>query len=175
MRSEKKSIVEAIRDALSGHVMLIFTDHTGLSAPLMNELRSALKKSGARYMVVKNALLRRALSQEQAAVLGETIAGPIAVAVTPGDCVALSRVVVDFVKRNGAPRVKAGYFGGEILDASRIGVLAALPPREVLLARFVGGAMGPLAGFIRCLAEVTRRFISVIDALAKKSGSAITP
>ncbi|MDD5557543.1 MAG: 50S ribosomal protein L10 [bacterium] len=170
MRAEKKGIVEAIRGALDRSAMLILTDHTGLSATGMSELRAVLARSGARYMVVKNTLLRRALDDASLAALEGGLAGPTAIAVTSGDCAALSKIIVAFAKENGAPKVKVGLLGGSALAAAQIGALAALPPREVLLARLVGGLAAPLSGLLRCMADAPRRFACVLNELARKAG-----
>ena len=170
MRQEKKSIVDGIKGMLQGKTMLILTDYTGLSSNQMNELRSLIKKNGSEYMVVKNRLLKRAFSEEMVSALGTGLTGPTALAVTSGDCASLSRVIVNFAKKNEAPKVKAGFLEGALLTATEIGVIAALPPRDVLIAMFIGGMQSPLSAFIRGLAELTRRFVSVVDQVAKKGG-----
>jgi len=171
MRQEKKSIVDEIKGMLQEKTMLILTDYTGLSSNQMNELRSLIKKNGSEYMVVKNRLLKRAFSEEMAGALGTGLTGPTAVAVTRGDCASLSRVIVNFAKKNEAPRVKGGFLEGALLTATEIGVIAALPPRDALVAMFIGGMQGPLSAFIRGLAELMRRFVSVVDQVAKKGGT----
>jgi len=170
MRQEKQSIVNEIKHMLQGKTMLILTDHTGLSSNQMNELRTLIKKNGSEYMVVKNRLLKRAFSEQMVSALGTGLGGPTAIAVTSGDCAALSKVIVTFAKKNEAPKVKAGFLEGALLTAAEIGVIAALPARDLLIARFVGGMQGPLSAFIRGLAELTRRFVYVVDQVAKKGG-----
>jgi large subunit ribosomal protein L10 len=168
MRQEKVKIVDEVRDMLRGKTMLILTDYTGLSSNQMNELRSLIKKDGSEYMVVKNRLLKRAFSEEMVEALGTGLEGPTAVAVTSGDCAALSKVIVNYAKKNESPRVKAGFLEGALLTAAEIGVIAALPHRDALVATFVGGMQAPLSAFIRCLADLTRRFVSILDQVAKK-------
>ncbi len=170
MRQEKLGIVNEIKQMLQGKTMLILTDHTGLSSNQINELRSLIKKNGSEYMVVKNRLLKRVFSEEMVSALGTGLSGPTSIAVTSGDCAALSKVIVGFAKKNEAPKVKAGFLEGALLTAAEIGVIAALPPRDVIIARFLGGMQGPLSAFVRVLAELTRRFVYVLDQVAKKDG-----
>lgn len=167
MRHEKKVVVEEIKGMLQGKSMLILTDHTGLSSNKLNELRSLIKKSGSEYMVVKNRLLKRAFDEPTARALEAQLEGPTAVAVTGGDCAALSKIIVGFAKKNEAPKVKAGLLEGAFLTASEVGMIAALPPRNVLIARVIGGMQGPLFAFVRGLAEIKRRFVYVMDQVAK--------
>jgi large subunit ribosomal protein L10 len=175
MRQEKKIVVEEIKGMLQGKKMLILTDHTGLSANQMNELRSLIKKNGSEYMVVKNRLLKRALDEQAARAFGEEIDGPTGIAVTSGDCAALSKIIVDFAKKNEAPRVKASFLEGAFLTASEVGTIAALPPREVLIACVIGGMQAPLSAFIRGLAELTRRFVYVLDQVAQNKSQIPNP
>lgn len=171
MRPEKKSTVEQIKRKLEKSRMLILAEHTGLSSNQMNELRTRLKKTGSEYMVVKNRLLKRALDEKMAGLLDPMLAGPTGIVFTEGDCAKISRVVVDFAKKNEAPRVKAGYLDGMLLSAVQVGVLASLPSREVLIATFLGGMKGPISSFVRCMGELLRRFVYVCDQVAKKSGA----
>ena len=171
MRTEKKSIVSAVRKAIEGSSMLILTDHTGLASNTMTELRAQLQKSGSRYMVVKNRLLTRALDTAAAGALAGQLEGPTAIAVTAGDCAALSKIIVDFAKKHQAPRVKAGFMDGSVLSGTQVGVLAALPPRPVLIAIFLGGMRAPITGFVCGLSGIVRQFVSVIDQIASKRAS----
>ncbi|MEJ2745486.1 MAG: 50S ribosomal protein L10 [bacterium] len=168
MRQEKKIVVEEIKGMLQGKTMLILTDHTGLSSNQLTKLRSLIKKNGSEYMVVKNRLFKRAFEEQTGRAFGEEIEGPTAIAVTSGDCAALSKIIVDFAKKNEAPKVKAGLLEGALLAAPEVGAIAALPPRDVLLASVIGGMQAPLSAFVRGLAELTRRFVYVVDQVAKK-------
>ena len=103
--------------------MLIVTDHTGLSSSSMTELRGLLQRGGARYMVVKNRLLKRALGEERAAPLAGALEGPTALAVTAGDSAAFSKIIVEFAKKNQGPRVKAGFLAGALLTEAEVGAL----------------------------------------------------
>lgn len=168
MRSEKKSIVGAVTAIIEGSSMLILTDHTGLSSNAMTELRALLQKSGSRYMVVKNRLLRRALDPAAAERLGGLLEGPTSIAATAGDCAAFSKIIVEFAKKHNAPRVKAGLLEGALVSQAQVGALAALPPRPVLLAKFLGGMQAPISGFVCGLSGIVRQFASVVDQIARK-------
>lgn len=168
MRPEKQVIVDEIKGLLAGKAMFILTDHTGLSANKVNELRSVLKKSGSEYMVVKNRLLKRALDESAAGMLSGSLDGPTAIAVTAADYTSLSKTLVEFAKKNEAPKVKAAFFQGEVLSAAQVGAIASLPSREVLISRFMGTLQGPIGGFVRVLAELPRRIVYIIDQVSRK-------
>jgi large subunit ribosomal protein L10 len=44
-------------------------------------------------------------------------------------------------------------------------MLAALPSKEILLGRVVGGIKAPITGFVNTLAGVIRKFVYVVDAI----------
>lgn len=168
MRTEKKSIVEEIKRKLNESTMFILADYSGLSASQMDELRSLLKQRSGDFMVVKNKLFRLALGSDAVKGFEEGLTGPTAVAFGSGDAAELTKAIVGFAGKNEVPKVKAGYIEGTVLSAAQIGVLASLPPREVLLARFVGGMRGSLAGFVGLMREMLRQFVSVVDQISKK-------
>jgi len=170
MRAEKKSIVEHISRTLAERPMFIITDYTGLSSNQMNELRTLLKQSGSAYLVVKNRLLKRVFTEEIVKALGSGMIGPTAIAVSGTDCARLTKIIMEFAKKNDAPRVKAGFLEGNFLTAAEISVFAALPPRQVLLARLLGGMQGPLAGFVRGLGDLLRQFVVLVDQINRKKG-----
>jgi large subunit ribosomal protein L10 len=49
--------------------------------------------------------------------------------------------------------------------------LAALPSREVLLAKAFGGMKAPISQFVGVLSGTIRKVVTVIDAIAKKKGA----
>ena len=168
MRPEKKSIVNLIKEKLDGNTMFILTDYSGLSASQMNELRAQLREKRADFMVVKKRLFKRALGDDIDPIIEEGLLGPTAVALGSGDCAVFSKVIVDFAKKNEAPQVKAGLFDGAVMSAAQIGTIASLPPREVLIALFMGGLKGSLSGFVGILREMIRQFVSVMDQIGKQ-------
>ncbi|MCX6356644.1 MAG: 50S ribosomal protein L10 [Candidatus Aureabacteria bacterium] len=170
MRAEKKSVVARIKGKIEHSSMLLLADHTGLTSNKLNELRMLLRKSGGDFMVVKNRLLKRAVSDAVLRLLDSCCAGPTGIAVTKGDSAVFSKAIIDFARKNEAPKVKGAYLDGVLLTAAQVGVLASLPPRGVLLSQLLAGMQGPVAGFARCLNEIVRQFVSVVDQIAKKGG-----
>ena len=61
---------------------------------------------------------------------------------------------------------------GQVMGMDQIKTLASLPSREVLLARVLGGMQTPVSRFVGVLAGTLRKMVTVLDAIAKKKGSA---
>ena len=170
MRAEKKSIVDQIREKLERSTMFVLTDHTGLSAVQLDELRALLRKGGSDFMVIKNRLFLRALEGDCAEEIGREIKGPTSIALGTGDCAVLSKIITDFAKQNKAPAIKGGYMEGAILSAAEVGVIASLPSRDVLIARLMRGMGGAVSGFAGVMREMIRQFVSVLDQISKRGG-----
>ncbi|HIE03257.1 MAG TPA: 50S ribosomal protein L10 [Candidatus Latescibacteria bacterium] len=167
----KVATVEALRELFASAQGIYLTDFRGLDVAAMTELRRRLKASGSGYKVVRNTLARLAAERAGLPELAEAFQGPTGVAFTLSeDCVAPARVLTNFVKDFPELTIKTAFVGGRALPPERVSDLAALPPREELVAKAVGGIRAPLAGLIRTLSGVLYRLVTVLEAIARKEG-----
>jgi large subunit ribosomal protein L10 len=58
---------------------------------------------------------------------------------------------MEFSKKHKAMEVKGGLVGGEVISVEEIKDLADLPPKEILVAKVLGGLNAPIAGFVGVL------------------------
>jgi large subunit ribosomal protein L10 len=148
-RTEKEQLVSELRGKMDGATALYFTDFTGLNVKRMTELRRRLRKAGVEYVVIKNTLALRAVSES--GLTGGTLKGPTGVVVSR-DPSAAAKVLVDFAKENEQrPRVKGGLVEGASVTEAEVKKLASLPTREVALAQFAGAMNGVLMVFALAL------------------------
>ena len=61
-RDQKQQVVEELTARLKAAETLLVADYRGLTMPQIDELRTKLLASGARFTVVKNTLTRRAVN-----------------------------------------------------------------------------------------------------------------
>ena len=61
LRQDKERIVSELAERLKSSQNLLVADYRGLSMPEIDELRSKLLETGARFSVVKNTLTRLAV------------------------------------------------------------------------------------------------------------------
>jgi len=71
--------------------------------------------------------------------------------------VAPARVLADFAKTNDKLVLRAGSYGGKVLDKAGVQALASIPSREVLLAQLLGVMQAPISGFARVIAAVAEK------------------
>jgi large subunit ribosomal protein L10 len=156
-KTDRQAMVERLTATLTGSPTLYFTDFSGLSVEHMTDFRRRLRAVGARYVVVKNTLARRALaagriSQVDAAVLR----GPIGIVLAGADPLPAAKVLGDFAKAHDKPAVRAGLVDGQQVEAAYVRRLGDLPSREVLLGQVAGllnGVLYQVVGALEALRD----------------------
>jgi large subunit ribosomal protein L10 len=135
-RSDKEQLVADLKAKLSGADGVFYTDFTGLNVKRMTELRRRFKKAGVEYVVIKNTLALRAVTE--AGLTGQTLRGPTGVVVTK-DPITAAKLLADFAKENDQkPTVKGGIYEGAVIDEAMVKKLASLPTRDEALSILVG-------------------------------------
>jgi large subunit ribosomal protein L10 len=171
-KKEKEVIVSAMHTALTGSRVLFLTDYRGLTAEQINELRGGFRKVGVKYRVVKNNLLKRAAEGTEFERVVETLTGPTGVIVSESDPVEASKILVEYMAKYNVLSYKAGVLRGRDLGEADIKSIAKLPPRQVLLAKFLGAMNAVPGGFVGVLSGVMRKFVYALAAVkeAKEAG-----
>jgi large subunit ribosomal protein L10 len=170
-RVSKDIIIGEIEKEIKNRKVFFVVEHGTLSASKMDKLRAKLRPTGTRYFSVKNSLGRRAFEKHNLKPLAENLTGSSGIAFADQDPVAPSKILVDFAKENEVFKVKSAFMNGAIVGADQVKTLATLPSREVLLAKAFGGMKAPVSNFVGVLAGTLRKFVNVVDAIAKKKGA----
>ena len=148
-RSEKEQLVVELREKISGAAALYYTDFTGLNVKRMTDLRRKLRAAGVEYVVIKNTLALRAVSES--GLVSSKLKGPTGIVVGK-DALLAAKVLTDFAKANDQkPEVKGGVYEGKEVDAKMVAKLAAIPPRDVLLSMLAGALQAPLGAMLGVL------------------------
>ena len=172
-RAEKGTSIAEFREKLSGVRGAVLTDFRGLSVADITELRNLLRKSEVEYRVVKNTLARLAVKDTGFEGLAAYFEGPTAIAISRKDAVAASKVLTTWGKSRPTFTIKGGVVEGRVVGSAEIAELAAVPPREVLLARMAGALQAPITGLVRVLAVHLLGLACALDQVRqKKEGAA---
>ena len=166
LRQEKERIVGELAERLKNTNTLLVADYRGLTMPEIDELRTKLLESGARFSVVKNTLTRLAAEQAGATQLLELIDGPTAIAFmdTDGDAAAAAKILNDTARVHDVLVIRGGVLEGEAVSDAEIKRLATLPPTDVLRAQLAGAVAGPLTTIVGLFTAPLRDLVGVIDA-----------
>ena len=170
-RTEKQQLVDELTTKIKGAKALYYTDFTGLNVKRMTELRRRLRKAGVEYVVIKNTLALRAISDS--GLTGARLKGPTGVVVSK-DPIAAAKLLTDFAKENDQkPIMKGGLLDGAVIDEAQIKKLASMPSREQMLAELGAGLMSPMAAFVGALNGLMYMMVGALEALkAQKEGAA---
>lgn len=172
IRPEKVAKIAEIKELLSNSKATVLVDFCGLTVAQDTKLRVEMRKAGITYIVVKNTLLRIAANEAGIEGLEASLEKNTAIAVSPEDPVAVAKLICDFAKTNKELKVKVGILDGKVISADEVKALAALPPKEVLVAKLLGSMNAPIAGFVNVLQGSIRKVVYAIDAVRKEKESA---
>lgn len=162
-RTEKEQLVAELTGKIKDASAVYYTDFTGLNVKRMTDLRRRFRKAGVEYVVIKNTLALRAVSD--IGVADQQLRGPTGVVIGP-DPVAAAKVLADFARENDQkPGIKGGLLDGRAIGVEQVKALASLPSREQMLAELAGGLQAPLAGFVGALNGLLYMFAGALDAL----------
>lgn len=165
-KEKKRELVADYGEKLARSRGVIFTDYSGLSVKQQEVLRSQLAELDSTFQVIKNSLLELALEGAGMSVPSQALQGPTAIGYAYADVPALVKVLADFAKQTELLPFKGGLLGDRFIAAQDVQALADLPPREVLLARVVGGMQAPISGLVNVLSGTMRGFLNVLTARA---------
>jgi large subunit ribosomal protein L10 len=166
MSKEKKAqVIDSLREVFDSCNIGILTDYRGLSAPEITTLRRSLRELGIEYKVVKNTLARFAAERAGKDELGSLFAGPIAIAFGYGDISEPAKALADYIRTSKATLdIRGGFLGDRLLTSKDVMTLSALPSREVLLARIMGGMQAPIITLLSHLSTPLRGFVNILQA-----------
>ena len=166
--TQKIERVAALKEQIEGCTALLLTEYRGLTVSGVTELRKSLRDGGARFAVIKNTLMRRALEQTDAAELGSLFDGPSAVAFVLDDPVAAAKSVTAASKKFPALVLKGGFVEGRLLSADEAKSLADLESREVMLSKLAGLMKGEMSRAAGVFQATQARFLSLLEAFKAK-------
>lgn len=151
---------------------LVLADFTGLTVEAVTDLRTRCRQANLKYLVIKNRLARLALRGTPLESISEHLRGPTGVVLAADDPTGPARVMAEFQRQYGKPRLKGAWVEGLVLGEDRVAYLAALPPRQQLLAQVTAGIGAPLSGLVYTLGALLGNLTGVIDGIREKKEAA---
>jgi large subunit ribosomal protein L10 len=171
-RDQKEQVVEELTARLKSAETLLVADYRGLTMPQIDELRSRLLESGARFTVVKNTLTRRAAEAAGTEGLLTLLDGPSAIAFleADGDMVAAAKALADAARETNVLEIRGGIMQGRTVTADEVETLAKLPPADVLRGQVLGAIVAPLTALTGLLNAPLQNLRGLIDARIEQLG-----
>jgi large subunit ribosomal protein L10 len=153
-RQLKEAKVAEIKEKLEKAQGLVLSEYQGLNVEDDTLLRKSLREAGVEYKVYKNTLVTLAARELGIEGIVEYLEGPISIAFGYEDPTVAARVLNEFAKTHKKLELKAGIIQGQVFNSAKINELAAIPPRDVLIARLLGSFKAPLSNFAYLLNSI---------------------
>ena len=153
----KAPIVAEISELLDGAQSAVLVDYRGLTVEHDTQLRKQLREAGVTYKVYKNTMVNFAVKGTDFEGLSAHLEGPTAIAVSKDDATAPARILYNFSKEAEALELKAGVVEGTYYDTEGIKVIATIPSRDELLAKFLGSIQSPITNFARVIKQIAEK------------------
>ena len=131
-RPEKVAAVEYVTGVFKDARSVVLNDFTGLDVEKLSELRNLCRKNNVEFRVIKNTLAKLGIKDTDAAGLEKYFEGPTAMAISRESENVGAKVLADFAKENEAPKFKAAFVDGNVIDATAVLALSKLPSKPLL-------------------------------------------
>ena len=153
----KKAVVEEIKEKISASKSVVLAQYNRLTVAEVTALRGKFRDANCEYKVYKNTLVRKAFDELGVTAFDNDLNGATAFVFCPDETSGCS-IIAKAVKENPALEEKiipkSAYVAGAYVDAAGVKKLAAIPSREVLLAKMVGCLQAPIANLAYIMSAI---------------------
>ena len=155
----KQPIVEEIKAKIQASKSIVLADYNKLTVLEVTDLRRKFKEANCEYKVYKNTLVRRAFNDLGITDFDADLNGTTAT-VFCADETSGAAVFAQATKANPVlvEKIvpKCAFVENKYLDKDGVKALAAIPSKEVLVAKMLG-----------CFQSSLSKFVYVLDSIAK--------
>lgn len=146
---QKQTVIDEIKGKLEKAQSAVVIDYMGITVAEADSMRRKLREANVDYTVYKNSLVSRAIKGTNYEGLEEVLKGPSAFALSYEDAIAPAKVLNDIFKEYKKMSFKGGVIDGQYYDAENVKVIATLPSRDQLIAKFMGSIQSPVSKLVR--------------------------
>jgi large subunit ribosomal protein L10 len=168
-RDKKNTLVADLGELLGGAKAIVYAQYQGLSVADVQQLRAAARENGVTIKVVKNRLVRVAMSENETFKSTDVSAltGQLLYASSSEDEVAPAKVLDTFAKTNPALVIAGGFSDeGANLSAEQVKALASLPSKNQLIAEVVAQLLSPVHDVTNALSGNLHALLDGVSAKA---------
>jgi len=161
-RVKKEGIVAELSEKKGKAKAMIFTNYEGLTHRQIENLKKGIKASDAEFVVAKNSLLQKTMTDIKEI---EGLQGPTGTIFAYSDVLEPLKQLAKTIKQLSLPMIKFGILDGKTVTSEDILKIASLPSRDVLIAQFVGGLKSPISGFHRALSWNLQKLVMTLKSI----------
>ena len=97
------------------------------------------------------------------------LTGPLAIVFGFDDVVKPAKALREHIRATGSVlKIKGGILGDRFLTAAEVDALASMPPKDVLIAQFIGQLKAPIQGLHNVLSAPIRELVNVLHARGRQ-------
>ncbi|MBV8772889.1 MAG: 50S ribosomal protein L10 [Deltaproteobacteria bacterium] len=167
-KEDKTALVAQLAESLNRASIAVISEYKGIRAGESDDLRRRVRAAQGEFRVAKNSLVRLAIRDTKFAALEPSLGGSVGLLLSYADPVELAKTISSLRDLGERFKVRGGVLEGKPLTAAEIGALAALPPRNVLLAQLLGLLQAPATRLARLLNEPGSALARLLDAVGKR-------
>lgn len=149
-RDKKNQLVAELSDALKSAKMTAFAEYQGLTVKDLQELRKEAREAGVVIKVVKNRLVRVAMSGIDTLKDADTSAlkGQLIYAISSEDEIAAAQVLGKFAKTHPELKLVGAFADGAAMDTATVLTLSELPGKDQLIGQIVDTLLSPVNAIV---------------------------
>lgn len=170
-KDKKQALVAEMSELFANAKSTAVAKYQGISVAELQELRKNAREAGVVIKVVKNRLVRVAMSKSDTYESTDTTAltGQLLYAVSQDDEVMPAQVLNDFAKTHPALELVAGFSGeGVAQSTAEVTALAGLPSKNQLIAETVAQLLSPVHDVTNALSG---NLHALLDGVADKAAA----
>ena len=168
-RDKKNELVAEMSQLLSDTKTTVIAAYPGLSVADIQNLRAAARQENVTIKVVKNRLVRVAMSTIDMYKDTDTssLNGQLLYAFSAEDEVAPAKVLAEFAKSHDSLNIVGGFSGeGANISADEVKALANLPSKSQLIAEVIAQLLSPVHDVTNALSGNLHALLDGIEAKA---------
>ena len=153
----KKVVVDEIKAKISAAKSVVVAHYERLTVAEVTALRNKFREASCEYKVFKNTLVRKAFDELGVTAFDNDLNGATAFIFCPDEtsgCSIVAKAVKDTPALADKIVPKSAYVNGAYVDAEGVKKLAAIPSREVLIAKMLGCLQSPIANLALVLKAI---------------------
>lgn len=165
---KKQKEIENISAFIKNAKSIYLADYSGIKVEKINDLRKNFRSLNVKFRVVKNTFFTQALKSQGLKVLENNIKGPIAIAVSDDEIVAL-KIITEFQKKNkGLLSIRGGILEGKEVTPEQTATLAELPGRKEMFGQLIALILLPGSKISLIMKSYGGKILSAVNAFVEK-------
>jgi large subunit ribosomal protein L10 len=168
-KTNKQLFVDNLTSELKSAKAAIVVNYAGLTVEKQEELKSRLRTVDARFLVVKNTLLKIAAINTKAPkeITEDTVlSGQNAIVLADDDPIRPILEIAKFAKENELPQIKVGLVEGYFQDENALLALSKLGSKDAVVSQVVGIMAAPTYHLVGVLQAKLQEFTYILQSIA---------